>query len=99
MERDAARLAERIKDAKVAKAKADREARRAAALAERENHQIRMFKEYAEPFGVPWNVADKVYAMAWENGHSSGYDEVEGLYQDFAELARVAYEQGIEDAS
>lgn len=94
MEQQARELAEQITAAKAEKAKQEREARMAARKAEQENHIERMFAEYAEPFGVPRAVADKVYSLAWEHGHSSGYSEVENYYQDFAELARVAYEAG-----
>jgi len=30
--------------------------------------------------------ADKVWAKAWEDGHSSGYGEVASIYDDLAEL-------------
>ncbi len=98
MERQAEELTERIKAAKIAKAKAEREARWAAQRAEQANRSIKMFEEYAEPFGVPREVAESVYSLAWSHGHASGYSEVENYYQDFAELARKAYEQGITDA-
>lgn len=68
--------------------------RMAARAAEAKAHTDRMFAEYAEPFGVPRAVADKVYSLAYEHGHASGYSDIENYYQDFAELARVAYEAG-----
>lgn len=43
---------------------------------------------------MPDSVADKVWEMAWDAGHSAGYYEVESHYQDFAELANVAYAEG-----
>lgn len=41
------------------------------------------------PAETPTEVADKVFALAWEHGHSSGYSEVESYYIDFAELVHV----------
>jgi hypothetical protein len=94
MEREHKALTERLAQVKAARAKAAREARLAAQRAEQDNHIAKMFAEHAEPFGVPRSVSDKAYALAWEHGHSSGYSEVENYFQDFAELARVAYETG-----
>lgn len=97
MEQQARELNEQIAAAKTARAKAEREARMAAQKAERDAHIERMFMKYAEPFGVPRSVSDRAYSLAWEHGHSSGYSQVENYFQDFAELARVAYEQGVSD--
>lgn len=36
-------------------------------------------------------VAAPIFAMAWENGHPSGYSEVELCYMDLAEIATTAY--------
>lgn len=94
MEQQARELAEQIATAKAEQAKREREARMAAQKAEQDNHIERMFTEYAEPFGVPRAVADKVYSLAYTHGHSSGLADIENYYQDFAELARVAYETG-----
>lgn len=30
--------------------------------------------------------ADRLFALAWDHGHSSGYGEVMSYYEDFAEL-------------
>ena len=32
--------------------------------------------------------ADKLYQLAWDFGHSSGYHEIEYYYDDFAELLK-----------
>ena len=32
--------------------------------------------------------ADKLYELAWEEGHSSGYEEVLNYAEDFVELLR-----------
>lgn len=40
---------------------------------------------------VPTEVSDKVFSLAWDQGSSSGYSEVENYYLDFAELATLAY--------
>jgi hypothetical protein len=43
---------------------------------------------------LPKPVADRVFALAWEHGHSSGEGEVEIYYVDFADLAGDAYRAG-----
>ena len=43
---------------------------------------------------LPKSVADRVFALAWENGHSNGDGEVESYYVDFADLAGDAYRAG-----
>lgn len=40
--------------------------------------------------GVPIEVADALYRQAWEDGHSSGYNEVENRYQELANLVNLA---------
>lgn len=40
---------------------------------------------------LPVEVDDKLYAKAWEMGHSSGYHEVELMYCDLADLVVAAY--------
>jgi len=97
MAQELADLKVKLDAAKAAKGKADREARRAAQRAEEKAHQDRMHAEYAEPFGIPRAVSGKVYSLAWEHGHASGYSEVENYFQDFAGLAQTAYEQGCAD--
>lgn len=36
-------------------------------------------------------VAERVFRLAWEDGHSSGYYEVENRYMDLADLALAVY--------
>lgn len=36
---------------------------------------------------LPEEVQDKVFALAYENGHVEGYEEVARYYKDFAEVA------------
>lgn len=69
--------------------KAEREERHAKERAEYEAHYTRMFEEVGQPL-VGLNPAQHaiVYSQAWEQGHSSGYQEVESYYGDFAEAAR-----------
>ena len=31
---------------------------------------------------------DKLWSLAWEHGHSYGYSEVAGYYEDFSELLK-----------
>lgn len=44
--------------------------------------------------GLPERVTDKVFEYAWEEGHASGWNEVEYVYQEVAAIAEVAYEMG-----
>lgn len=49
----------------------------------------------AEEYGTGNPVVDdKVYSLAWEDGHSSGVSEVENHYLDYAELAQIAFDEG-----
>ena len=53
--------------------------------------------EFAAENGLadyPREVADKVWDLAWEHGHASGYTEVGYHYADFAQVAVAAYEAG-----
>ena len=34
-------------------------------------------------------IANKVWEMAWERGHASGYADIENVYYDYVELVRV----------
>lgn len=43
--------------------------------------------EYASD--LPAAVAAQVYIRAWSDGHSAGYNEVEGHYNTYAEFART----------
>ena len=95
LEAQAAELAAQIKQAKVDKARAEREARQAAAAKERADHAAQMYADHAEPFGIPASVASAIYSLAYEHGHASGYSEVENYYGDFAGLVRVAFEAGM----
>jgi hypothetical protein len=42
-------------------------------------------KEYAD--GLSAIVVDELFRRAWDDGHSSGYHEVETYYQQYAEFA------------
>jgi hypothetical protein len=43
------------------------------------------------PRGRRASIAESVFRMAWEEGHSSGYGEVENRYIDFADFALQVY--------
>lgn len=43
--------------------------------------------------GWPSAVIALVYERAWEDGHANGYAEVEGRYQDLAELIEAVVGQ------
>jgi hypothetical protein len=62
---------------------------RAARKAEAETHYARMLDEIGRPLaGLNEAQHGIVYAVAYDQGHSSGYDEVEMYYGEFAEMAR-----------
>ena len=70
---DQARAAERAEAAQ----------RRAAAYAE---HNQKMFDQFGYDLTVKQH--ELIYAKAYVDGHSGGYDEVEIHYSDLADLAR-----------
>jgi len=43
---------------------------------------------------LPDELHDKIFDLAWENGHANGYSEVEIHYVEYAELALAAYAAG-----
>ena len=86
-ERD--RLNEQIHATAREQRRAKFELARAAEEAAREAHYARMFDEIGKPLaGLNSEQHFIVYAMAYEQGHASGYDEVARHYDEFAELAR-----------
>jgi hypothetical protein len=46
----------------------------------------------------PGEVRTKLFAMAWDMGHSAGHAEVAHYYDALHELAQIAYEAGREQA-
>lgn len=60
---------------------------------ERRDHAAAMAAEHLAP-GTPTVVADAVFSLAWEHGHSSGWSEIENFYIDFAALANIAFKAG-----
>jgi hypothetical protein len=52
---------------------------------ERNAHQAKLEAKYGLT-GHP--KADKLYALAWDMGHSAGYSEVEIYYDDMADLLK-----------
>lgn len=46
-----------------------------------------LHREYLNGFGR--ETADAVYRKAWEDGHSSGYREVEMHYQELADIVKT----------
>jgi hypothetical protein len=86
-QRDA--LDAQIKAAKEAARREKLELARAARKAEAEAHYARMLDEIGRPdAGLNEAQHGIVYAVAYEQGHSSGYNEVEMYYGEFAEMAR-----------
>lgn len=45
-------------------------------------------QEYASD--LPVGVQSLIFGKAWESGHSSGYYEIQGHYQEYADFAREA---------
>lgn len=73
--------------------KLEREERRAKEIAAAKAHYDRMYDEVGQPV-AGLNPAQHaiVYAQAYKQGHASGFDEVEGHYGEFAEMARKILE-------
>lgn len=73
--------------------KAEREERQAQRAAENAAHYTRLYEEVGQPLaGLNETQHGIVYAQAWEQGHASGFDEVENYYGEFAEMARKILE-------
>lgn len=90
-ERD--RLDEQIKTARADARRSEREAAMAKRKAEQEAHYARMFDEIGSPLaGLNEAQHAIVYAQAWEQGHASGYEDVESHYGEYAEMARKLIE-------
>ena len=49
--------------------------------------QFRDWLEFEYAGSFPTQVQDLIFHKAWEDGHSSGYFEVEGFYEDYADFA------------
>lgn len=63
----------------------EREGRRAREAAAIANHKSDMEKEEGM---VDHPKADAVYSLAWQYGHSAGFNEVACHYAEFADLVR-----------
>lgn len=57
----------------------------ARAAKERADHKAKMVSEHGLP-GDSEKMADRVYALAWQQGHSNGYEEVAFHYTDIMEM-------------
>ncbi len=70
-----------------ARANPDRRAEQAEAR-EKDRIAIEAFhQELARGYGLENHPKEpKLWALAWEHGHSAGYGEVRGYYHDFSEL-------------
>jgi predicted nucleic acid-binding protein len=87
--RDRADEADRMAEELAAEArKVEREEAAAKMAAENKAHYERMYTEIGQPAGLNEAQHGIVYAQAWEQGHSSGFGEVESYYGEFAEMAR-----------
>lgn len=78
---------------------ADRDERVAAhavyrAETSRIHGEFRDWLAYEYASSMPANVQSKIWEKAWEDGHSGGYNEVEGHYKDYVEFAEVAFNAG-----
>jgi len=51
-----------------------------------DEHRTKMAEKYGVPESHP--KLDKCYKLAWEYGHSAGFQEVEHYFADFVELIR-----------
>lgn len=56
---------------------------------EAKEHYDRMYSKIGQPLaGLTEAQHSIVYTMAYDRGHSSGYEEIEGHYGELAEMAR-----------
>jgi len=66
---------------------AERRAARAAYRAENTRLEVKFKADLEAEFDVVGHPkADKCFSLAWEHGHSSGYQEVYNYYSEFVEL-------------
>jgi hypothetical protein len=73
--------------------KLEREEQRAAEAKRHSEHYTRMYEEIGQPLaGLNEAQHGIVYSRAWEQGHSSGFDQVESDYEELAEMARKLLE-------
>lgn len=42
--------------------------------------------------GLTKSLRDEIYRRAWDDGHSNGYCEVQGYYEDYANFAHFVLE-------
>lgn len=68
--------------------KAEQEERWAAERAARDGHYLRLLEDVGRPWGLNEAQHSIVYAVAYEQGHAYGYDEVGSRYDELAEMAR-----------
>ena len=52
--------------------------------------QFRAYLEATYASEIPAGAHEALYSLAWEHGHSNGYNETELYYDDFARLIRTA---------
>lgn len=58
----------------------------------RDQWQAWLVSEYL-PFNTPRKVTEKMFAMAWERGHSEGYRRVENEFEELADLVTLAIQE------
>lgn len=86
---------ERANNLRIAAARLEHEERRAREAKAYAEHYDRMYREIGEPLaGLSEAQHAIVYEKAYEDGHSSGYGEVETYYGILAEMARKVIEVG-----
>lgn len=69
-------------------------------LAEKEK-KAQARKSFEEKYMVTClseGVCDLLWNKAWEDGHASGFHEVEMLYEDLAEIAKSSFRLGREQS-
>lgn len=84
---------DRLKQAQKEQRRIDQQERWRKEAEERANHAAMMRSEYLP--GLPESVTDKVYAYAYEDSHSMGYEAVEGYYSELAELIQLTWNESI----
>lgn len=102
---DGPRLKEILKLIGDAQAKASRQDKRdlraldfARSALDRLEDQARLEADYLGYLVIPDLLAEMIYNKAYEDGHSSGFSEIEMIYADLSDLIRLAYDAGLSRA-
>lgn len=74
--------------------KTEKELRRIEQRNEKKAERRRMEAAHGTA-AMPEKVRDLIWDTAWEDGHSEGYHRVEDIYEDLADLAKLAVKEAV----